>query len=116
MGDLYTQLARRYEKACAFRGAGSVTLLAVTTMPGDDVTHPVPDNTVFITFPAISTQAVTAGLTWDVAGFPIDVSYVYALENEIYGCDHNHLLGAEYNASRTTMNQNVFTVGTVVNF
>jgi V/A-type H+/Na+-transporting ATPase subunit B len=49
MGDLYSQLARRYEKACDFRGAGSVTILTVTTMPGDDVTHPVPDNTGYIT-------------------------------------------------------------------
>jgi V/A-type H+-transporting ATPase subunit B len=49
MGDLYSQLARRYERACDFRGAGSVTVLTVTTMPGDDVTHPVPDNTGYIT-------------------------------------------------------------------
>ena len=48
-GDLYTQLARRYEKAVDFDGAGSMTLLACTTMPGDDVTHPVPDNTGYIT-------------------------------------------------------------------
>ncbi|QEQ98297.1 V-type ATP synthase subunit B [Neptunomonas concharum] len=49
IGDLYSQLARRYEKACDYRGAGSVTILSVTTMPGDDVTHPVPDNTGYIT-------------------------------------------------------------------
>jgi len=48
-GDLYSQLAARYEKAVDFEGAGSVTTLAVTTMPGDDVTHPVPDNTGYIT-------------------------------------------------------------------
>ena len=48
-GDLYSQLASRYEKAVDFEGAGSVTVLAVTTMPGDDVTHPVPDNTGYIT-------------------------------------------------------------------
>lgn len=48
-GDLYTQLARRYEKAVDFESAGSITVLAVTTMPGDDVTHPVPDNTGYIT-------------------------------------------------------------------
>lgn len=48
-GDLYSQLASRYEKAVDFDGAGSVTILAVTTMPGDDVTHPVPDNTGYIT-------------------------------------------------------------------
>ena len=48
-GDLYSQLASRYEKAVDFDNAGSVTVLAVTTMPGDDVTHPVPDNTGYIT-------------------------------------------------------------------
>ena len=48
-GDLYSQLAARDEKAVDFDGAGSITILAVTTMPGDDVTHPVPDNTGYIT-------------------------------------------------------------------
>lgn len=48
-GDLYSQLAARYEKAVDFEGAGSITILAVTTMPGDDVTHPIPDNTGYIT-------------------------------------------------------------------
>ena len=48
-GDLYSQLASRYEKAVDFEGAGAITILAVTTMPGDDVTHPVPDNTGYIT-------------------------------------------------------------------
>jgi V/A-type H+-transporting ATPase subunit B len=48
-GDLYSQLASRYEKAVDFDDAGSITVLAVTTMPGDDVTHPVPDNTGYIT-------------------------------------------------------------------
>jgi V/A-type H+-transporting ATPase subunit B len=49
MGDLYSKLAKRYEKACDYKGAGSVTILTVTTMPGNDVTHPVPDNTGYIT-------------------------------------------------------------------
>ena len=48
-GDLYSVLAARYEKAVDFEGAGSITILGVTTMPGDDVTHPVPDNTGYIT-------------------------------------------------------------------
>lgn len=48
-GDLYSQLASRYEKAVDFESSGSITILAVTTMPGDDVTHPVPDNTGYIT-------------------------------------------------------------------
>ncbi len=49
IGDLYSQLALRYERACSFRDSGSVTILTVTTMPGDDLTHPVPDNTGYIT-------------------------------------------------------------------
>jgi len=49
MGDLYSQLASRYERACDYDGAGSVTIISTTTMPGDDVTHPVPDNTGYIT-------------------------------------------------------------------
>jgi len=48
-GDLYSQLAARYEKAVDIEDSGSITLLAVTTMPGDDDTHPVPDNTGYIT-------------------------------------------------------------------
>jgi V/A-type H+-transporting ATPase subunit B len=48
-GDLYSQLAARYEKAVDIQGMGSITVLAVTTMPGDDVTHPIPDNTGYIT-------------------------------------------------------------------
>src|SRR6266403_5435532 len=49
IGDLYSQLAVRYERACSYKKAGSVTILTVTTMPGNDVTHPVPDNTGYIT-------------------------------------------------------------------
>lgn len=48
-GDLYSQLASRYEKAVDFSDSGFITILTVTTMPGDDVTHPVPDNTGYIT-------------------------------------------------------------------
>lgn len=48
-GSLYSDLASRYEKAVMIEGSGSITIIAVTTMPGDDVTHPVPDNTGYIT-------------------------------------------------------------------
>lgn len=48
-GSLYSDLASRYEKAVLVEGSGSITIIAVTTMPGDDVTHPVPDNTGYIT-------------------------------------------------------------------
>lgn len=48
-GSLYSDLAARYEKAVDIQDSGSITLIAVTTMPGDDVTHPIPDNTGYIT-------------------------------------------------------------------
>lgn len=48
-GSLYSDLAARYEKAVDIDSSGSITIIAVTTMPGDDVTHPVPDNTGYIT-------------------------------------------------------------------
>jgi V/A-type H+-transporting ATPase subunit B len=48
-GNLYSQLARPYEKAADYSKGGSVTILTATTMPGDDVTHPVPDNTGYVT-------------------------------------------------------------------
>jgi V/A-type H+/Na+-transporting ATPase subunit B len=48
-GSLYSDLASRYEKAVQIEGSGSITIIGVTTMPGGDITHPVPDNTGYIT-------------------------------------------------------------------
>ncbi len=48
-GSLYSDLAFRYEKAVDIEGSGSITIISVTTMPGGDVTHPIPDNTGYIT-------------------------------------------------------------------
>ncbi len=48
-GSLYSYLASRYEKAVDIEGSGSITVISVTTMPGNDVTHPIPDNTGYIT-------------------------------------------------------------------
>jgi len=48
-GSLYSDLASRYEKAVDIEGSGSITIVSVTTMPGGDVTHPIPDNTGYIT-------------------------------------------------------------------
>lgn len=48
-GSLYSELAARYEKAVDIEGGGSITIISVTSMPGGDVTHPVPDNTGYIT-------------------------------------------------------------------
>lgn len=48
-GSLYSDLASRYEKAVDIDKSGSITIVSVTTMPGDDITHPIPDNTGYIT-------------------------------------------------------------------
>ena len=49
-GYLYSDLASIYERCGRMRGLpGSVTLVPVLTMPGGDITHPVPDLTGYIT-------------------------------------------------------------------
>jgi V/A-type H+/Na+-transporting ATPase subunit B len=49
-GYLYSDLAEIYERAGRIRGkAGSITLLPVVSMPSDDITHPIPDLTGYIT-------------------------------------------------------------------
>ncbi|TQI65957.1 V-type ATP synthase subunit B [Clostridium sp. KNHs216] len=49
-GYLYSDLASLYERAGMIRGKkGSVTQIPILTMPNDDVTHPVPDLTGYIT-------------------------------------------------------------------
>jgi V/A-type H+-transporting ATPase subunit B len=49
-GYLYSELATIYERAGIVQGAkGSVTQLPILTMPNDDITHPIPDLTGYIT-------------------------------------------------------------------
>ena len=48
-GSLYSDLARIYEKAVQFPDGGSITIVAVTTLSGGDITHSIPDNTGYIT-------------------------------------------------------------------
>ena len=48
-GSLYSDLARIYEKAVQFPAGGSITIIAVTTLSGGDITHAIPDNTGYIT-------------------------------------------------------------------
>ncbi len=48
-GSLYSDLAKLYEKAVQFPEGGSITIIAVTTLSGGDITHAIPDNTGYIT-------------------------------------------------------------------
>ncbi len=100
-GDLYSQLAARYEKAVDIEGSGSITLLAVTTMPGDDVTHPVPDNTGYIT----EGQFYLKGGVIDPFG---SLSRLKQLVNKDTRKDHAPLMNAMirlYDASRKVRQQ-----------
>ncbi|MET1124256.1 MAG: ATP synthase subunit B [Archaeoglobaceae archaeon] len=49
-GYMYTDLATIYERAGRIRGRkGTITQMPILTMPGDDITHPIPDLTGYIT-------------------------------------------------------------------
>lgn len=48
-GSLYSDLAKIYEKAVLLPSGGSITIIAVTTLNGGDITHAIPDNTGYIT-------------------------------------------------------------------
>ncbi len=49
-GYMYTDLATLYERAGIVKGAkGSVTQIPILSMPGDDITHPIPDLSGYIT-------------------------------------------------------------------
>ena len=49
-GYLYTDLATRYERAGRIKGnPGSITMIPILSMPEDDITHPIPDLTGYIT-------------------------------------------------------------------
>lgn len=117
-GDFTYPFPLNWEDTWSFKvgseyGLASGNVLRVGFLYGQ---NPVPDNTVFVTFPAISTRAATLGARWKVAGLPLDVSYVHAFDEEAEGNSSSHLLGSEYVGSRTTMGENVFTVGTVIHF
>ena len=49
-GYMYTDLAMLYERAGKVKGKkGSITQIPILSMPGDDITHPIPDLTAYIT-------------------------------------------------------------------
>jgi long-subunit fatty acid transport protein len=73
--------------------------------------NPVPANTVFIAFPAIATNALTAGMTVPLGSLGLDVSLVQALNTELDGSGSGHMNGAEYLNSTSGLQETVITVG-----
>jgi len=72
-GYLYSDLASIYERAGRVKGsAGSITQVPILTMPSDDITHPVPDLTGFITEGQIvlERELFQRGIYPPIAGLP----------------------------------------------
>lgn len=101
-GHMYSDLASLYERAGRLRDRpGSVTMLPVVTMPEDDITHPIPDLTGYIT----EGQLVLSRQLHQVGVFPpIDVlPSLSRLMNQGIGekhtrADHRALAGRLYRA------------------
>jgi len=77
--------------------------------------NPVPDNTIFITFPAIVENSLTVGGTVRLGRFPLDVALVHAFKKNVTGATPS-MIGSEYNGSETGLQENVVTFGTVLKF
>ena len=72
-GYLYSDLAELYERAGRIKGsAGSITQIPILTMPNDDISHPIPDLTGYITEGQIvlDRELSQKGLYPPVAGLP----------------------------------------------
>jgi V/A-type H+/Na+-transporting ATPase subunit B len=72
-GYLYSDLASLYERAGMIKGInGSITQLPILTMPNDDITHPIPDLTGYITEGQIvlERELNSRGIYPPVAGLP----------------------------------------------
>jgi V/A-type H+-transporting ATPase subunit B len=101
-GYMYTDLATLYERAGRLRGReGSVTLLPILTMPDDDITHPIPDLTGYITegqivlsrplhrkgvFPPIDVLRSLSRLMNNGIGEGLTREDHRALANQLYAC------------------------------
>ena len=101
-GYLYSDLASLYERAGILKGStGSVTQIPILTMPGDDITHPIPDLTGYITegqivldrgmdatgiYPPISVLPSLSRLMKDGIGEGYTRADHVTLSNQLFAC------------------------------
>jgi len=101
-GYLYSDLASLYERAGLIKGStGSVTQIPILTMPNDDITHPVPDLTGYITegqivldrnldqsgvYPSISVLPSLSRLMKDGIGEGYTRADHSAVANQLFAC------------------------------
>ena len=93
-GSLYSDLAKIYEKAVQLPDGGSITIIAVTTLSGGDITHAIPDNTGYITEGQLFLRADT-----DTGKVIVDpFRSLSRLKQLVIGKktreDHNHVMNA----------------------
>jgi long-subunit fatty acid transport protein len=117
-GDFTYPFPLLWQDALTVKVGGTYSLNETTALRAGYMQggNPVPDNTVFVAFPAISTRALSLGFSVNAAGLPLDVSYVRAFEHRLDGCTNGHRIGSEYVNSSTTMSQDVFTIGMLWHF
>ena len=101
-GYLYSELATLYERAGIVQGAGgSVTQIPILTMPNDDITHPIPDLTGYITegqivldrqlhgqsiYPPIAVLPSLSRLMKDGIGAGYTRADHHSVTNQLYSC------------------------------
>ena len=101
-GYMYSDLATLYERAGSIKGvAGSLTQLPILTMPSDDITHPIPDLTGYITegqividreldradiYPPVRVLPSLSRLMKDGTGAGMTHPDHPALANQLYAC------------------------------
>ena len=101
-GYLYSDLASLYERAGIIKGSkGSVTQIPILTMPGDDITHPIPDLTGYITegqivldrgmdatglYPPVSVLSSLSRLMKDCIGAGYTREDHVTLSNQLFAC------------------------------
>jgi long-subunit fatty acid transport protein len=117
-GDFTYPFPLLWQDALTVKVGGTYSLNETTALRAGYMQggNPVPDNTVFVAFPAISTRALSLGFSVNAAGLPLDVSYVRAFEHRLDGCTNGHRIGSEYVNSSTTMSQDVLTFGMLWRF
>ena len=103
-GSLYSDLAKIYEKAVQFPTGGSITIIAVTTISGGDITHAIPDNTGYITEGQLYLRRDT-----DIGKVIIDPARSLSrLRNKVIGkrtrADHPQVMSASVRLNADAMN------------
>ena len=77
--------------------------------------NPVPDNTIFIAFPAIYEQSLMVGATVHMGRLPLDIEVGHALKKSVTGAAKS-LIASEYGNSVTDASGWAVTLGTVISF